>query len=543
MRTATVSIAIAFACILGPCRLQAQLTTSNLPILLIDTEGGQPIVDEPKVPARLRIAWDSTGGYNSIEGPFNHFDGLIGIEIRGSSSAGFDKKSYAFETRNPDGSNLNVPLLGLPKENDWVLHGPFSDKSLMRNALTYTVAGWIMRYAPRVRYVELFLNGDYQGVYVFTEKIKRDKNRVAIAELNPDENEGDDLTGGYILKFDKTEGAFNDGFASKYPADLDGFGTSWFLYHYPKPDEITPQQKDYIQQYIHHLEDVLHGPDFADPHAGYRSLFDMTSFYHYLFMQELGRNVDAYRLSTYFYKDKDSKDKRLFMGPVWDFNLAFGNADYCDGWKTTGWVWQFNDICPGDFWIVHFWWERLWQDREFRREMGKRWLDLRQDTLSDQRIFHLIDSLQLLLTGPAQRNFQRFPILGHYVWPNAYVGASWDDEVRYLRNWLGARLAWLDAQMTLFAEPDYLDAEAFPPKVWPNPAGDIVHFEYYVRKEARVTIDVFDPTGASMLHHTDDQHLNGVNRFDWQADLPAGLYFYRILFDGEKVAHGKIIRH
>lgn len=540
MRT-RLTTTLLFFYLLLPAFAFGQLVTSNLPIIIINTQNGEPIPDEPKITAHMGIIWNQ-GDYNSISDPFNHYDGPIGIEIRGSSSQSFEKKNYAVETRKPDGSNNNVSLFGFPEENDWVLHGPYSDKSLMRNAIAYTLAGWTMDYAPRVQFCEVVINGQYEGVYLFTEKIKRDKNRVDVAELNPDENQGDDLTGGYILKFDKWDGASNDGFTSAYPADLDGFGTTYFLYHYPKPEDITEEQKAYVQQWIRDVEFNLKSPYFDSPEYGYRQYFDVPSFINYLFIQEIGKNVDAYRLSTFFYKDKDSKNGKLFMGPVWDFNLAFGNADYCDGWQTAGWAWQFNEVCPSDFWIVHFWWERMWQDEAFLRETGLRWQDLRNDTLSNERIFGMADSLYSLLAGPANRNFQRFKTLGNYVWPNAYIGQSYQDEYNYLRNWLTARLNWLDSQMALLAEPKYVETDYFPPKVYPNPFNDQLTIEYYAKKETPVTIQIFDARGALVLQHFDDNHFNGSNSVQLSTDLPNGLYFFRVLFGDKREAAGKVVR-
>lgn len=541
MRT-RLTFPILLLLLLMPVFSFGQLVSSNLPIVVIDTEGGEPIPDEPKIAAHMGIIHNPQGG-NSIGDPFNHYDGRIGIEIRGSSSQSFEKKGYALETRKPDDSNYNVSLFGFPKENDWVLHGPYSDKSLMRNAIAYTLAGWTMAYAPRVQFCEVVINGQYEGVYLFTEKIKRDDNRVNIAELSPSDNQGDELTGGYILKFDKWDGASNDGFTSHYPSDLDGFGTTWFLYHYPKPEDITEAQKTYVQQWIHDLEFNLMSPYFDDPQYGYRQFLDVPSFINYLFIQEIGKNVDAYRLSTFFYKDRDSKNGKLFMGPVWDFNLAFGNADYCDAWKTTGWAWQFNDVCPGDFWVVHFWWERLWQDEAFLRETGQRWLDLRNDTLSNERIFGMVDSLYDLLVGPANRNYQRFDILGHYIWPNAYVGQTYQDEFNYLRNWLAARLNWLDAQMTLLAEPKYVPEDYFPPRVYPNPFNEQLTIEYYVRKTTPVTFQLFDARGSLVLQRHDNDHPNGKNSLVLPTNLPNGLYFYRLLFNGKREAVGKVVSH
>ena len=132
------------------------------------------------------------------------------------SLIGIPKKQYALETQDDLGNNLNVPLLGMPAENDWILYAPYSDKSLIRNVLAYKLSWDVGRYASRTRLCELVLNGDYRGLYVLMEKIKRDKNRVDISTLNPDEITGDDLTGGYIIKIDKSAGESVRGWYSPY---------------------------------------------------------------------------------------------------------------------------------------------------------------------------------------------------------------------------------------------------------------------------------------------------------------------------------------
>ena len=160
---------------------------NNLPTMRISTIG-QVIVDEPKINAELIVS------ENNIESDYK-----IGIEIRGSSSQIFPKKSYGLETRSSDWSeDLDVSLGGFPEEEDWILYGPYSDKSLIRNKLTFDLSNSIGYKASRVKFYNLFINNDYKGLYVLMEKIKRDQNRVDISEL-----EGDNVNGGYIIKIDK----------------------------------------------------------------------------------------------------------------------------------------------------------------------------------------------------------------------------------------------------------------------------------------------------------------------------------------------------
>lgn len=281
---------------------QVNFTDSNLPILVINTMG-QEIPDDPKITAQMGIIHKGPGQRNYLTDPFNEYNGKIGIEIRGSSSQSFPKKGYGLETWDAEGEDLDVSLLGMPKESDWVLHGPYSDKSLIRNALTYILAGRMMEYAPRVKMVELVINGEYMGVYLFTEKIKRDANRVNINKLDPDENQGDDLTGGYILKLDKTTGdnpMFPLYFSSQYRAETPNFQEIKFLYEVPDPEDITQQQRDYVQESVDRFENALHGEDYLDPETGYKNHIDVQTFIDFLLVNEVSKNVDGYRLSTFF---------------------------------------------------------------------------------------------------------------------------------------------------------------------------------------------------------------------------------------------------
>ena len=425
----------------GSLSLFAQeLTSSNLPIIVINTDG-PGILDEHKVPATMRIIFNESGEINKITDTDFHYDGRIGIEHRGQSSLQlFPKKGYGLETREKDGSNRNVSLFGWPKENDYVIHSPYSDKSLIRNSLTYGLAANIMKYAPRTQHCELMINGEYLGVVVMVEKIKRDKGRVDISKLDSDDNAGDSLTGGYILRFDKH--SFNDvAWISPYKPNPNSSQETRFIYHYPKVNDITDFQKNYIQNYITEFENVLAGNNFKDSLVGYSKYIDADSFIDLMIINELTRNVDGYRLSTYMYKDKEGK---LNMGPVWDFNLALGNADYCSGSNISGWAFNFNDVCPDDFWINHFWWKRLLDDEKYAAKFEKRWNELRLGILSDQTVSDRIDAYANILQQPQVRNFQKWDILTSYIWPNNQINDTYIGEVNYVENWIHNRMEWID---------------------------------------------------------------------------------------------------
>ncbi len=318
----------------------------RLPLVAISTNGNQ-IVDEPKIDATFTIT----------EGDAVSYEGRMGIEIRGASSQLFPKKSFGFETRDAANEDLDVSVLGFPEEEDWILYAPYSDKSLMRNMLIYDLSRDMNQYASRTKFVEVTINDSYQGVYVFMEKLKRDSGRIDINNLKEDENSGEDVTGGYILKIDKTAGTnlgegYNNqnSFVSAVAPPNASLGQEInFLYEEPDAEDITMEQKAYISDYVGQFEMALASDVFTNTEIGYEAFIDVDSFIDFFILNELSNNVDGYRISTFMHKDKNEK---LKMGPIWDFNLAFGNADYCDGGSTNVWAYQFNQRCPQDFLLV-----------------------------------------------------------------------------------------------------------------------------------------------------------------------------------------------
>lgn len=516
----------------GPVRAQERFTSSHLPIVFIDTQG-QAIPDEPKITARMGIVDNGPGTVNHVSDPRNGYDGWIGIEVRGSSTQMFPKKQYAVETRDADGENLNVSLLGLPEENDWVLNAPYSDKSLLRNVLAYHVARRTGRYASRTRWCEVVLNGRYQGVYVLMEKIKRDRHRVDIATLNPDETTGDDVTGGYVLKIDKWDGRDNEGWPSSHRPPARRDREILYQYHDPSPSELVPEQKAYIRQYVEAFEDMMAGEAYADPDRGYPQWLDVASFVDYVIVQELSRNVDGYRLSAFLYKDKDSNDGRLVMGPAWDFNLAFGNADYYDGSSIRGW--QVDFAVPTDDFHIPFWWRRLLQDSLFARTVETRWWSLRQGALHVDSLHAFIDA-QVAALGAAQaRNFQRWPILDQYVWPNNYVGGTYDREVDYLKRWIRDRVAWIDEHVAdLQARSTGTGprpVETFDVSgVYPSPTTGPLAVSVSVGFEQRVEVTVYDALGRRVTVLYDGSVPVG-EEVELRSELhgtPPGVYFIRV---------------
>lgn len=409
-----------------------------LPLISINTKGNT-IVDEPKVSADLQIKQ----GDSLLE---SH---QIGIEIRGSSSQMFDKKSYGFETWDANGEDLDASVGDYPEEEDWILYGPYSDKSLIRNVLIYELSNAMGRYATKTSFYELEINTSFQGTYVLMEKIKRDKNRVDISK-----NKEEDISGGYIIKIDKPTGDgdwYNESFAFSSQYTVDGIlgqnKNTHFIYEYPDEDDINAAQKQYIQNYIHDFETALLETDSTEEN-NYQNYIDLDSFVDFFILNEVSKNPDAYRLSTFMYKDKGEK---LKMGPIWDFNLAFGNVDYCNGNTPEGWSYRFNEVCPNDTWLVPFWWSKLMEDASFVAALKNRWTELRTSILSNQDVLERIEVLHthLVTNNAPQNNFAKWLVLGKYVWPNAFVGSNYLEELNYLKDWTAQRLDWMDNQINL----------------------------------------------------------------------------------------------
>ncbi len=428
---------------------------SNLPLIIIDTFGYD--IDEeweeyprPYRPVLSVFIDGDESSLTSILDSAQHA-GYGGMHVRGQSTAEYDKKQYKFETWDEADQDIEVSLLGFPEESDWVIHGPYSDKTLMRNFLMYTWSNLIGRYAVRTRFAELFMAqggkrieaDDYRGVYVFMEKIKRDKDRVNVEKLGPDDDSEPEIKGGYILKRDWWEEEEPETwFQTEQYADV-------LMFEYPKPDRITDEQRDWIAGYVNAFENALKGPDFADPEEGYEKYIDVGSFIDHHILVELARNVDGFVLSTYMFKPREGK---LTMGPIWDYNGALGNADYFEAWKPEGWH-HLNPEFPEDNPNGYRWYERLFEDPGFGQRYAARWAELRSGELATAKLTDKIDHNAETLAEAVGRNFERWDILGEYIWPNdpaAEDRQSYKEEIDYLKNWLGTRLEWIDLAVLEF---------------------------------------------------------------------------------------------
>lgn len=508
-------------------------TSSNLPLVIINTNG-QTIKDDPKIFVDMGIIWNGPGKRNTLTDPKNNYNGKVGIEWRGSSSQGFPKKSYGFETKTTDLADLDVSLLGMPEENDWILYAPYTDKTMIRDVLTYTLDASLGHWSPRCRYVELFLNGKYEGVYVLMEKIKRNQNRVDIAKLLETDIYGSDLSGGYIIKIDKTTGGGGDGWSSDYNNVV---GRTFYQYDYPKAKEMAPEQKSYIQNWVRNMEKTLFQGKYSGVGSYHEYLNDST-FIDFMIINELAKNVDGYRLSSYLYK---VKNKLMNCGPIWDFNLTYGNADYYNGWLTSGFQYQAN--LGTDYWQNPFWWNKLMQDPNYVTKLKRRWSWIRKNEFSNQRITFVIDSLSNLISEAKDRNFIRWPILGQRIWPNYYVGYTYNQELTWMKDWITNRLTFLDQQWPYNFTGIENQIVAQSISVFPNPFTNRLTIQLAPIVNGDGTAEIVSLSGV-LLWKTTIVIQNGQAELNFSGDnsLNPGLHVLRITQNNRVLLTEKVVK-
>jgi hypothetical protein len=371
----------------------------------------------------------------------------IGMQRRGSSTFGNPKTNYRIELRDQNGEDESHEILGMPAESDWILYAPYTfDRALMRNTFIYDMSDQMGNYAIRTRYVEVYSNtnngtlddADYMGVYVLMESVKRDSNRVDIDELSPFDTSGEELTGGYIIKIDRPDGA-PDGAWHTSRGTPSQYNENSYVHYEPERAEMTQEQVDYIRDYFEEFEDALYGPNSADPELGYQAYFDVdTSIDHHI-LRTLSKDPDALRLSEYVYKDKGGK---LTFGPRWDFDRSMGPDS--DGRANNPVGWDANEA-P---FFGYDWWGQLFDDPNFTQKWVDRWQELRETTLSNQGITDTIDGLASQIAESQARNFDRWSNVGPNGGTYAAPGLSgWEAEVSHLKNWIITRAEWMDSQV------------------------------------------------------------------------------------------------
>ncbi len=428
-------IVVLLLLVMCPWWVQGQiLTDSNLPIVVIETDNGVTIPDEPRVYGNMKIIWHQDGSRNyltDVNNPeFLNYDGRISIETRGSSSQMLPKKPYGLTTlQEDDETNNNVSLLGMPKENDWVLNSLAYDQTGLRDVLSYELSEKLGHYASRRVYCEVVVNNDYRGLYVFMEKIKVDDNRVNLQKMEETFNSYPEVTGGYLMQTDRAEYGNTAWTMPTYISNWwGGSEDATFIYGYPKAENITNEQTNYIHGVFNALSSKAGSHDTSIT-SGIPSMIDIPSFVDFMLIGEFSSNVDVYQLSTFFHKDRKGK---LRAGPVWDYNLTFGHDEF--GARSRYDVWQFdnNDNVGPKFW------KDLFDTDEFKCYMAKRWFEVTAE--GNVMDYHLLcsrmDELNEWITEAVGRDNQR--------WSKMTQHAS---EIQAMKIWMYQRIHWMNSHI------------------------------------------------------------------------------------------------
>lgn len=363
------------------------------------------------------------------------------IRIRGNTSRLYDKKGYLLRLTTDDGlKNRDEPLMGMDAHHEWALHGPYLDKSLIRNYMWYNIAGEIMDYAPNVRFCEIFIDGQYQGLYVLTETITNGED----SRLNLTQPRDDYTPSSYVIRQDR--GGVNP---LKYIETFSEYALR-NLHQidivYPGMGGLTDARIRYIQQDFSDFEKSLYSYDYDTGQYAWWEQADLQSFVDYFILNEFTCNYDVGAFSTYMYKDVAGKYRMC----IWDFNSA------CDNYR-------LSQTEPQGFRMQQIlWYWMLSKDEHFVEAVIDRYRQLRQNWLSDDYLEQYVDDVAAWLGPAAERNFS--------VW--GYTFAEWKpllpeernpadhaQALAQLKDFCVTRGAWMDENI------DILQQYSHPSKV------------------------------------------------------------------------------
>lgn len=406
-----------------------------VPVLWLEA-GGKNVGSSPvKVPGRLKVIEDHDGSGMGLAQRPATVDVPMGIGLRGDFSSALPKKPYGIELRDAAGMDKEYPILGMPAGSDFALYACYTDKTCMRNAIVYDLGQSLGRWNPRFRFVEAYLDGKYVGLYNLIEAIKRDKNRVNVPKPGADAATGD-VTGGYIFR--------HEGGGKGITLDWKSTGGLVWTFKYPRVEDLTIAQRSYLVSYVNDFEAAMRAPGWASAETGYRTWFDVPSAVDYVIVQEVTNNWDGYARSVYFTKEPKAAGNRLYAAPLWDYDLAFGNASLGDNFRTDTWAYK---NARTDVNAVLFFFKKLWGDAAFQADVRCRWKELRRGPLARATLDGKMTAWAKYIGPSWTRDQARWPTLGTRIFPNYYVGKTYDAEVAWLRDWIAKRLAWLDTNL------------------------------------------------------------------------------------------------
>ncbi|MFB5944787.1 CotH kinase family protein [Albibacterium profundi] len=334
------------------------------------------------------------------------YTGITEVKGRGNSTWGMPKKPYRIKL------DEKAPLLEMPTDKSWTLLANYGDQSLLRNDVAFEVSRRLeLEYTPRQRFVELFLNGEYMGNYTLTEHVKESEDRIPIDEDN----------GGFVIE--------EDGYANQEPKHFYTPRGMPITIKFPDDDEITDAEFNYIRDYVATFENSLFTTD-GDPNA-YQQYFDLPSFVKYYLINEICGNSDML-WSMRMYK-KSNQDPKIYVGPVWDFDLAFNNDKRLGDSQKKLMLTEAHE--------PRVWMNRLMNDPEFKKLVRSQWNSIKANIES---LPQYVDQRAETLKHSQLANFQRWDVLGKNINQSWYMGQSHQDYVDFIRDYLTVRISWLD---------------------------------------------------------------------------------------------------
>ena len=403
--------------------------SATIPVVYMNTKG-QQILKENVIWGNIALLDGNEEAQSIFSVPNSIYRATI--KYRGASSySKFDKKQYRIEFyKNNKDSTKKVPLAGMGANSEWVLNGPYLDKTLIRNKLVYDLARELNGWAPDTRFVELFVDGEYQGVYLAVEPITNGESRLRLAEFGLLSGET-----AYVVNRDRIDTGTEE---IETWGKTEGYTHNALYIRYPSKNKITEKQKEYIQKDISEFEQALYGKNFSDKRIGYQAYIDMDNWVDYFIINEFAMNYDAGNLSTYVYKELGGK----LQLAAWDFNNGFDNYQW------------FHTETDRLYTVENSWFDRLWQDENFRELVCERYGQLRKTTLSDEHIADKIASYQEKLGDAVDRNFK---VWGYSFDENLLVGTgkdgmsrdigSYEEAMKQLTDTICERLEYLDKEL------------------------------------------------------------------------------------------------
>lgn len=468
-----------------PMHAQQWKRRTNLPAVYVNTFGNVGITSKDNYVL-------STFRYVDEQDVVTVYDSTS-IRGRGNSTWNLRKKPYKLKF------NQKEKLLGkgYAKAKKWTLLANAGDKTLIRNAVTSAMGEFTtLKFNPAYKFVDLVLNNQLQGTYQISDQVEVRPHRVDIAEQDYPLTETSDITGGYLLEVD----GFRDGncfTTSRYSVPI--------RVHYPDDEEIAPSQNAYIRNYMRDFEAVLASSAFDDPQKGYRAWVDTTSLIDWYLCTEISANIDGF-YSTYFYKDQ--QDSLLYWGPLWDYDIAYGNDNrmWSEQGLTTTAQSLMVDIGYGQ---TKQWVNRMWQDDWFARQVNKRYNELLDRGLVDY-LNATIDSLVNLLDASQRLNYQKWGI-NTRMYHETVLYSSYEQYISDLRQFITDHTEWL---RTEFASRKPLE-----------PTPDFVPTDYYYRITNANTGKAIDAADGLVVQQANEHERETA---DWQIRQASGGHFQLI---------------